>query len=129
MKYNLSERGRKQLAEWREEEAKRKAEGRPIDKDHRACVSYTEGDCIFLKAYVSWWCGNEDAAEYRGTYIPGVHNCPFCIPRGKGKKAKTPYDDILDIDIPKIKILLLALCMPAVCLIIFYIVVLVYSLL
>jgi len=37
-------------------------------------------DCQSLKAAVSWWCTNREAIKWRGTQIPGVHNCPFWEP-------------------------------------------------
>jgi len=37
-------------------------------------------DCKSLQAAVSWWCGNKEAVKWRGTSIPGVHDCPFWTP-------------------------------------------------
>jgi len=34
-------------------------------------------DCWYLRGAVNLWCGNEEAAARRGTYIPGVRNCPY----------------------------------------------------
>lgn len=34
-------------------------------------------DCRHLKAYVTLWCGNEEAIKFRGTSIPGIYNCKF----------------------------------------------------
>jgi hypothetical protein len=34
--------------------------------------------CKYLySTYVSWWCGNKDAIDARGTRIPGVIHCPY----------------------------------------------------
>ena len=32
-------------------------------------------DCIYLKAYVTWWCTNKKAIEIRGTQIPPCIHC------------------------------------------------------
>lgn len=45
------------------------------DSARRSCY-----DCGHLKAAVSWWCTNKKCIEWRGTSIPGVHNCPFWKP-------------------------------------------------
>jgi hypothetical protein len=37
-------------------------------------------DCGHLYSAVSWWCGSEEATEYRGTKIPGCSKCPFWKP-------------------------------------------------
>ncbi|MEK6757611.1 MAG: hypothetical protein AABX88_00640 [Nanoarchaeota archaeon] len=37
-------------------------------------------DCSSLFSKVSWWCGNKEAIEYRGTSIPGVTHCPYWSP-------------------------------------------------
>jgi hypothetical protein len=33
--------------------------------------------CKYLISYVSWWCGNKDAIDARGTRIPGEIHCPY----------------------------------------------------
>ena len=40
-------------------------------------------DCFYCRGAVSWWCTNKEAAEYRGTRIPGVMNCHFWKPARK----------------------------------------------
>ena len=49
-------------------------EGKP-DAEKRACF-----DCQHCQAYVTWWCVNKEAVAWRGTSIPGVHECPFWAP-------------------------------------------------
>lgn len=51
------------------------AKGYTPDATKRACY-----DCRHCKAAVSWWCKNPDAVAWRGSSIPGVHNCPFWDP-------------------------------------------------
>lgn len=51
------------------------------DAERRACV-----DCGWLRGALHWWCMSEEAKEYRGTTIPGVHDCPFWKPAGPKKK-------------------------------------------
>lgn len=46
------------------------------DETQRRCY-----DCYHLRGAVTWWCKNNEAVEWRGTAIPGVHNCPFWAPR------------------------------------------------
>ena len=41
----------------------------------RACAF-----CSYLKAAVSWWCTNKEAARLRGTTIPGCSHCPCWAP-------------------------------------------------
>ena len=38
----------------------------------RSCVH-----CRYLVSHISWWCGNENAINARGTRIPGVIHCPY----------------------------------------------------
>jgi len=45
------------------------------DSTQRRCY-----DCRSLKAAVGWWCTNKEAIAWRGTSIPGVHDCPFWEP-------------------------------------------------
>jgi len=45
------------------------------DLEKKSCY-----DCSHCKASVSWWCTSDDAAEYRGTKIPGIINCKFWEP-------------------------------------------------
>lgn len=33
--------------------------------------------CKHCKAYVNWWCTNEEAKKARGTAIAGVIKCPY----------------------------------------------------
>ena len=33
--------------------------------------------CKYLVSHISWWCGNENAINVRGTRIPGVIHCPY----------------------------------------------------
>ena len=33
--------------------------------------------CKYLVSHISWWCGNENAINARGTRIPGVIHCPY----------------------------------------------------
>lgn len=49
--------------------------GEVADATQRRCY-----DCSHLKGYVFWWCKNEEAVKWRGTAIPGVHDCPFWSP-------------------------------------------------
>jgi len=91
----LSSKGQQQLLDWKKEEAQRKEKGLPIDKEHRTCVSDERGDCKHLKAYLSWWCVNEDAAKYRGTKFPGIYNCPFWESRGKGIQSPIPQKEMI----------------------------------
>jgi hypothetical protein len=39
--------------------------------------------CAFLGGYISLWCLNDEASEYRGTKIPGIYNCHFWQPNEK----------------------------------------------
>jgi len=41
------------------------------------------GECGHLFSAVTWWCGCDEAADFRGTKIPGVINCPFWKPNWK----------------------------------------------
>ncbi len=45
------------------------------DEQRKSCF-----DCRYCQGAVSWWCINEEAIDYRGTSIPGVHNCHFWKP-------------------------------------------------
>jgi len=47
--------------------------------------------CAYLEGYVSWWCTNEDAREFRGTGIPGVRHCDFWYP-DYGRLEKSERD-------------------------------------
>ena len=38
----------------------------------RSCVY-----CRYLVSHISWWCGNENSINARGTRIPGVIHCPY----------------------------------------------------
>lgn len=49
--------------------------GQTPDANRRGCF-----DCRFCASAVSWWCVSQEAVEWRGTNIPGVHNCPFWKP-------------------------------------------------
>ena len=40
-------------------------------------------DCKYLKGYISLWCTNFDAREYRRTGIPGIIKCHFWAPNWK----------------------------------------------
>jgi hypothetical protein len=37
-------------------------------------------DCGNLKHALSWWCGSDEAKEYRGTLIPDCIKCKFWKP-------------------------------------------------
>lgn len=34
-------------------------------------------DCAHLRGYVTWWCTNQAAIDWRGTSLPGVYRCWF----------------------------------------------------
>lgn len=79
----LSERGRLALNLWRAEVVERERAGKSCGQGYRSCVGGggRETDCLHLEAKISWWCGSRDAIAWRGTAIPGAHNCPFWEPR------------------------------------------------
>jgi len=49
-------------------------------------------DCASLKGYVTIWCTNMEACNYRRTAIPGIIKCPWWTPEWKfiEDKYKTP---------------------------------------
>lgn len=49
--------------------------GTTHDTDRRGCQ-----DCLHLRGAVSWWCTSGPAKKFRGTSIPGVHDCSFWAP-------------------------------------------------
>ena len=44
-------------------------------EEKRSCY-----DCGHLVSALSWWCGSDDAINYRGTSLPGCIKCTYWIP-------------------------------------------------
>jgi len=77
----MTPEGKELLKQWHKDNKEREG---PCDPEYKFCMSKTTGDCAYLTSALSWWCTNKDAAEYRGTTIPNIYNCPFYKER-KGK--------------------------------------------
>lgn len=53
----------------------RLSKGEVPDEDRKSCI-----DRCHMMSALSWWCMNDEAVEWRGAAMPGVHNCPFWGP-------------------------------------------------
>jgi hypothetical protein len=74
----------------------------PFDK--KSCY-----DCGHLKQGLSWWCGNKEAIEKRGTSIPGCIKCPFWKPQwnlisDEYKTEENGYIKPIEIKVNKVKV-------------------------
>lgn len=59
-------------------------------------------DCKHLVGYVSLWCDNSRAVEWRGTSIPGVRNCPFWQPLPEARDlTKRERCEMIGMDLTK----------------------------